>query len=154
MNSCLQKLSAPRYSFSELGLANVSDADFYQKFFNEVEPKLRASHKPAFVYDYPISQASLARPKPEDPRFAERFEVFLAGIELGNCFSELIDPVEQEKRFRKELAERKAAGKTEYPLDKDLIAALKTMPPTAGIAVGVDRLIMLASDVENIADTV
>lgn len=143
----------PRLSIKELGLAEVPDADFYQKFFNEVEPKLRQSCKPAIIYDYPISQASLARPKASDLRFAERFEVFLAGIELGNCFSELIDPIEQQKRFTKELAERKAAGKTEYPMDKDLLKALKTMPPTAGIAVGVDRLVMLAADVENIVDT-
>jgi len=143
----------PRLSIKELGLAEVPDADFYQKFFNEVEPKLRASHKPAIIYDYPISQASLARPKASDPRFAERFEVFLAGIELGNCFSELTDAKEQASRFKLELAERKQAGKTVYPMDKDLITALKTMPPTAGIAVGVDRLIMLASDVENLTET-
>jgi len=144
----------PRISFAELGMAEVPEEEFYKKFFNEVEPYLRASHKPAIVYDYPISQAALARPKPSDPRFAERFEVFLAGIELGNCFSELIDANEQERRFTKELAERKKLGKTEYSLDNDLILALKEgMPPTAGIAVGVDRLIMLAADVENIAET-
>ena len=95
----------------------------------------------------------MARPKASDPRFAERFEVFLAGLELGNCFSELTDAAEQERRFTKELAERKAHGKTEYPLDKNLIEALKTMPPTAGIAVGVDRLIMLAADVASVAET-
>jgi lysyl-tRNA synthetase class 2 len=143
----------PRISVAELGLADVPDEEFYKKFFNEVEPKLRHSHKPAFIYDYPISQAALARPKASDPRFAERFEVFLAGLELGNCFSELTDAAEQERRFTKELAERKAHGKTEYPLDKNLIEALKTMPPTAGIAVGVDRLIMLAADVGSVAET-
>jgi elongation factor P--(R)-beta-lysine ligase len=143
----------PRISFAELGMANTPDEEYYKKFFNEVEPKLKASHKPAFIYDYPISQAALARPKASDPRFAERFEVFLAGLELGNCFSELTDAAEQEKRFTKELAERKSQGKTVYPMDKDLIEALKTMPPTAGIAVGVDRLIMLAADAESVAET-
>jgi lysyl-tRNA synthetase class 2 len=143
----------PRISFAELGMADVPDEEFYKKFFNEVEPKLEASHKPAIVYDYPISQAALARPKAADPRFAERFEVFLAGLELGNCFSELIDANEQERRFTRELSERKSMGKTEYPMDTDLIEALKTMPPTAGIAVGVDRLIMLAADVASVAET-
>ena len=98
--------------YSKKDVLKVSDEDFYQIFFNEIEPALAKSGKPFFIYDYPISQAALARPKKEDPRFAERFEVFVAGIELGNCFSELTDPVEQEKRFRKDLAERKKLGKT------------------------------------------
>jgi lysyl-tRNA synthetase class 2 len=133
---------------------DIKDEDFYQIFFNEVEPKLRASHRPAFVYDYPVSQASLARKKPGDPRFAERWEVFLAGMELGNCFSELTDPIEQEQRFRVELTERKSLGKTEYPMDEDFIDALKAgLPDVAGIAVGVDRLIMLMADVPTIAET-
>jgi lysyl-tRNA synthetase class 2 len=143
----------PRISFAELGMAEIPDEEFYKKFFNEVEPKLRASHKPAIIYDYPISQAALARPKASDPRFAERFEVFLAGLELGNCFSELTNAEEQKRRFTKELAERKRLGKTEYLMDKDLIEALNSMPPTAGIAVGVDRLIMLAADAEDISET-
>ncbi len=151
----------PRISFEEAflryagrKLEKVKDEDFYQLFFNEVEPKLRESHKPVFVYDYPVSQASLARKKRTDPRFAERFEVFLAGLELGNCFSELTDPIEQEARFKKDLEDRTKLGKTLYPMDADLIEALRTgMPETAGIAVGVDRLVMLAADVPTIADT-
>ncbi|HJY98484.1 MAG TPA: EF-P lysine aminoacylase EpmA [Patescibacteria group bacterium] len=132
----------------------VGDEDFYKIFFNEIEPALAEKKKPFFIYDYPVSQASLSRPKKEDPRFAERFEVFLAGIELGNCFSELTDAKEQKRRFEKDLGERKRAGKTVYPIDAELIAALKSgIPPVSGIAVGVDRLVMLAADAENISQT-
>lgn len=132
----------------------VSDDDFYKIFFNDIEPAIAASRKPFFVYDYPISQASLSRPKKEDPRFAERFEVFLAGVELGNCFSELTDADEQKKRFMGDLAERKRMGKTDYPIDEDLIDALRSgLPVVSGIAVGVDRLIMLAADVPDVAST-
>jgi lysyl-tRNA synthetase class 2 len=151
----------PRISFEEAfrkyagkDIKNVKDEDFYQIFFNEIEPKLATSHKPFFVYDYPVSQAALARKKESDPRFAERFEVFLAGSELGNCFSELTDADEQKKRFEKDLLERKTLGKTDYPIDSDLIDALKEgLPPVSGIAVGVDRLIMLAADVSSISET-
>lgn len=145
----------PRITVAEaFGTENIPEEDFYKIFFNEVEPKLRQSHKPAFIYDYPLHQASLAKRKNDNPKVAERFEVFLAGIELGNCFSELIDPAEQEARFKKDLAARAASGKTKYGIDKDLIKALKSgMPEVSGIAVGVDRLVMLASDAENISET-
>ncbi len=127
---------------------------FYQIMFNEIEPEWKKSMRPVIVYDFPASQAALARKKADDPRFAERFEVFLAGLELGNCFSELTDPVEQRSRFEEDLACRKKLGKIEYGIDEEFIAALKSgMPETSGIAVGVDRLIMLAADAENISDT-
>jgi lysyl-tRNA synthetase class 2 len=119
---------------------------------NEIEPKL-GQKGPSILYDYPIAQAALARPA-KDPRFAERFEVFMAGLELGNCFSELTDWREQEARCKADLAERKKLGKTEFPMDTDFIDALKMgMPPTGGIAVGVDRLAALFADVPTIADT-
>lgn len=151
----------PRISVAEVfqkfagkDVSKVSDEDFYKIFFNEIEPELLKSQKPFFIYDYPISQASLSRPKKEDPRFAERFEVFLAGLELGNCFSELIDWKAQKARFEKDLAVRKRLGKTIYPIDMDLIDALKSgLPVVSGIAVGVDRLIMLAADASNIGET-
>src|SRR6185369_885213 len=96
---------------------------YNQLLLNEIEPKLGRT-KPTILYDYPASQAALSQPKKEDPRFAERFEFFLAGLELGNAFSELRDAAEQERRFRLELAERKALGKTPYDLDADYIEAL------------------------------
>lgn len=119
---------------------------------NEIEPKLGKTG-PTIIYDYPIAQAALAR-KAKDPRFAERWEVYLAGLELGNCFSELTDWKEQEARCLADLAERKRLGKTEYPMDTAFIEALKLgMPETGGIAVGVDRLVALFADVPTIADT-
>lgn len=127
---------------------------FYQIFLNEIETKIRDSKKPAIIYDYPLSQASLSRPKESDPRFAERFEVFLAGVELGNCFSELTNAKTQKERFEEDLKARESAGKSIYPIDEDLIDALKSgLPPVSGIAVGVDRLIMLAADAPTVSDT-
>ncbi|MFZ2199459.1 MAG: EF-P lysine aminoacylase EpmA [Microgenomates group bacterium] len=120
---------------------------------NEIEPKL-GQKGPTILYDYPVSQAALSKKKVADPRFAERFEVFMGGMELGNCFSELTDWKEQEARCKADLAERKKLGKTEYPMDSDFIDALKLgMPETGGIAVGVDRLVALFADVPDIADT-
>lgn len=140
--------------FAGKDVLKVSDEDFYKIFFNEIEPRLAESKKPFFIYDYPISQASLSRPKKEDPRFAERFEVFVAGLELGNCFSELTDADEQKMRFESDKKERKRLGKSDYPIDEDLISALRSgLPPVSGIAVGVDRLIMLAADTADISDT-
>jgi elongation factor P--(R)-beta-lysine ligase len=127
---------------------------FYQLLFNEIEPSLKKTNKPYFLYDYPLSQASLSKKKASDPRFAERFEVFLAGVELGNCFSELTDANEQKARFIKDLKERKKGGKIELPIDNELIKALsKGMPEVSGIAVGVDRLIMLTGNFSNISET-
>lgn len=120
---------------------------------NEIESKL-GQDGPTILYDYPVSQAALSKKKASDPRFAERFEVFMAGFELGNCFSELTDWKEQESRCLADLSERKAMGKTEFPMDSDFIEALKLgMPETGGIAVGVDRLVALFADTPDIADT-
>lgn len=125
---------------------------YNQLLLNEIEPKLGQS-KPTILYDYPASQAALSQPKKDDPRFAERFEFFIGGLEIGNAFSELRDADEQEKRFTQELAERKAAGKTPYELDHDYIDALRVgLPPTGGIAVGVDRLVMLMADTADLRD--
>jgi len=138
----------------KVGKQTTWEEVFNQILFNEIEPELNRLHKPYFLYDYPLSQASLSRKKADDPRFAERFEVFLAGIELGNCFSELIDSKEQKSRFQKELSERKKQGKAEYGIDNELIKALSSgMPEVAGIAVGVDRLVMLAGNFDSISDT-
>lgn len=127
---------------------------YNQIFLNEIDPKLSEFTTPVILYDYPASQAALSRRKISDPRLAERFEFYLAGIELGNAFSELIDPQEQEKRLRSDLQFRKEIGKKTYDLDEDFIDALKEgLPPTGGVAVGVDRLIMLLADVPSIHDT-
>ena len=130
------------------------DELFYELFLNEIEPELAKLSRPMIIYDYPLSQAALSKPKADQPQFAERFELYLAGLELGNAFSELTDAQEQESRLKKELVLRQQLGKTAYQLDQDFIAALQSgMPETGGIAVGVDRLVMLFADASDIDQT-
>ena len=126
---------------------------YNQIFLNEIEPNLGLK-APTILYDYPLSQAALSMPKASDPRFAERFEIYLAGIELGNAFSELTDAKEQRKRMQEDLQLRTKLGKYTYDLDEDFLQALEMgMPRTGGIAVGVDRLVMLFADVPTLRDT-
>lgn len=126
---------------------------FHRIFLNEIEPRLGRG-KPTIVYDYPVALAALSQKKKSDPRFAERFEFYIEGLELGDAYSELTDWKEQQARFDEEQRERKRLGKVEHPIDTDFIEALKAgMPKAGGIAVGVDRLIMLYADVSDIADT-
>ncbi len=126
---------------------------FLQIFLNEVEPHLGRG-KPTIIYDYPVTLAALSKKKKSDPRFAERFEFYIEGLELGDAYSELTDWKEQAERFASETKEREQLGKTAHPIDTDFIDALKVgLPSTGGIAVGVDRLIMLFADVTDIADT-
>lgn len=126
---------------------------FHRIFLNEIEPKLGRG-RPTIICEYPTDLAALARTKPGNPRLAERFEFYIEGLELGDAYSELTDWREQLKRFKAESEERKRLGKVKHPIDMDFIEALKAgMPPAGGIAVGVDRLIMLFADVTDIADT-
>jgi lysyl-tRNA synthetase class II len=105
------------------------------------------------LYDYPAEQAALARKKPEDPRLAERFELYIAGIEIANAFSELADPVEQEQRLVDQQQIRINQGRRSWGSDRGLLEALREgIPPTGGIALGVDRLIMLFADTRDIQD--
>jgi lysyl-tRNA synthetase class 2 len=132
---------------------NTWEELYNQIYLNEIEPHLGID-EPTIIYEFPGSMAALARKKPHDPRFAERFEFYIAGLELGDCYGELTDWKEQEMRFQEELKELKRLGKTTYDYDHDFIHALKEgMPKASGIAVGVDRLVMLFANVTNIADT-
>ena len=136
-----------------LGKNDLWEEIFNQIFLNEVEPNLGRG-KPTIIYDYPAALAALSRKKQSDPRFAERFEFYIEGLELGDAYSELTDWKEQYARFKDEQKERTRMGKTAHPIDMDFIEALKIgMPKAGGIAVGVDRLIMLFADVTDIADT-
>jgi lysyl-tRNA synthetase class 2 len=109
-----------------------------------LEPTLGRG-RPSFVHDFPASQAALARVRPGPPPVAERFEVFIEGVELANGFHELSDPVEQRRRFEADLARRRERGLPEPPIDERLLAALAAgLPACAGVALGVDRLVMLA----------
>jgi len=113
-----------------------------------------AQDKPVFLYDYPISLASLSRPKKSDPSVAERFEIYMGGLELANAFSELTDGEEQRARFSKEREYRRQQGKEMYPSPEHFLDALHTMPDSAGIALGVDRLVMIFTDKDTIDDVV
>jgi lysyl-tRNA synthetase class 2 len=124
---------------------------FFKIFLEAVEPRLGVP-KPTLLYDYPARMAALARLKPGSPLWAERFELYAAGMELANAFSELIDPVEQRRRFEEEQRARAARGAPVYPIDEELLRALGRMPPSAGIALGVDRLVMLFCDAGSIQD--
>ena len=95
--------------------------------------------------DYPLSEAALARAKPDDPRFAERFELYACGVELANGFAELTDAAEQRRRFAADMDEKQRIHGERYPLDEDFLAALAEMPEASGVALGLDRLVMLAT---------
>jgi elongation factor P--(R)-beta-lysine ligase len=136
-----------------LGAATAWDDIFYQVFLDRIEPRLAAAG-PTFVFDWPAPLAALARPKPGDPRVVERFELYAGGLELANAFGELTDPIEQRRRFEAEARIRAARGRAVYPLDEALLAALPRMPPTAGIALGFDRLVMLVLGARDIAEVV
>ncbi|MDD3449651.1 MAG: EF-P lysine aminoacylase GenX, partial [Gammaproteobacteria bacterium] len=111
---------------------------------HRVQPALGRG-RPAFLYDFPASQAALARIRPGAPPLAERFEVFVEGVELANGYHELTDSREQAERFRADLALRTAMGLPAVSADERLIAALEAgLPPCAGVALGFDRLVMLA----------
>lgn len=125
---------------------------FYLIFLNEIEPNL-PKDKPVFVCDYPLPQASLSKKKSPDSFYAERFEIFIAGMELGNAFSELVDAKEQSARFKEEHALRQKLKKDNIPIDKDLLLALELgVLPSGGIAIGLERLQMILLDVKDIND--
>jgi elongation factor P--(R)-beta-lysine ligase len=119
----------------------------------EIEPRL-GMNRPVFLYDYPAQCGALARLKPDQPEVAERFELYMGGLELCNGFSELTDRIEQEIRFASEMAQRRKAGKTNGPMPGKFLNALETMPPATGNALGIDRLIMLLADAGNIDEVV
>ena len=128
------------------------DADrFDLDLVDRVEPALANAGAPCVLIDYPVEAAALARRRPGQPEVAERWELYVGGMELANAYSELTDPVEQAARFADCAERRRAAGRTVYPLDEEFLAMLRQgMPPSGGIALGVDRLVMLLADVPDI----
>jgi lysyl-tRNA synthetase class 2 len=123
---------------------------FFRLLLERIEPHLGRA-RPTFLTHWPAAQAALARRDPADPRVAERFELFVCGIELANAFVELTNPAEQRVRFLADRARRHAQYGPDWPLDEDFLAALEHgMPPSAGIALGFDRLAMIASGANRI----
>jgi lysyl-tRNA synthetase class 2 len=120
-------------------------SDVFSRVLSErVEPKL-GFERPVILDEYPRVEAALARASARDPRVAERFEVYVCGVELANGFGELTDPVEQRRRFEHEMAEKERIYGERYPIDEDFLAALTAMPAASGVALGFDRLVMLAT---------
>jgi lysyl-tRNA synthetase class 2 len=125
---------------------------YFRIFLDRIEPKLGID-APTILYDYPISMAALSRPKPGDSRLAERFELYVCGLELANAFSELTDAEEQRARFTADQAKKKLLYGETYPIDEDFLAALEHgLPDCAGIALGFDRLVMLCTGAADIED--
>ena len=127
------------------------DDVFFRLFLERVEPRL-GRDRPAFLIDYPASMAALARLSPQDPSVAERFELYAQGLELANGFSELTDPLEQRRRLEEERELRRARGRPAYPLDEAFLEAVGRMPPSGGVALGLDRVLMLLLGAERIED--
>jgi len=127
----------------------VADDDTWADVFSrvlveKVEPRL-GEGRPTLLYEYPTPEAALARAKPADSRLAERFELYACGVELANAFAELTDPAEQRRRFELEMAEKARVYGERYPIDEDFLASLGGMPQASGAALGLDRLVMLAT---------
>jgi lysyl-tRNA synthetase class 2 len=129
-------------------------ADCFEEILTtEVEPHLGKA-RPTFLTEYPTKLAALARTKPGEPQVAERFELYIDGLELANAFSELTDPHEQRGRFEADEKSRRDAGKAPYPLPEKFLTEMASMPEAAGIALGLDRLIMLLTGTDKIDDVV
>lgn len=130
--------------------SDTYESIFFQIFLNEVEPAFDPK-RPLILYEYPAELGALAKTKDGNPCLAERFELYIGGLEIGNAFSELLDAAEQQKRFLSEQELRKKSGRKVYPLDADLLTALGAIGhPCGGIAVGVDRLVMLFTNQKDI----
>jgi lysyl-tRNA synthetase class 2 len=125
--------------------ADDSWSDIFSRLLSEeVEPNL-GNGRVTVLYDYPVVEAALARVSPRDPRVAERFELYACGVELANGFGELTDPAEQRRRFEADMEAKQRIYGERYPIDEELLQALAMMPPASGVALGLDRLVMLAA---------
>ncbi len=140
--------------YTPYSLAEALRRDLFDEVMvNDIEPHL-GNDGPVFIHDYPASRGALARLKPDDPSVAERFELYIGGVELANAFTELTDPAEQRTRFLREREMRLSLGKTVCPIPEKFLEELAHMPPAAGIALGLDRLIMIFLQAASIDEVV
>lgn len=140
------------------GKVRVAEDDTWSDIFSKilvehVEPHL-GQGRPTVLYEYPAPESALARAKPSDPRVSERFEIYACGVELANGFGELTDAREQRRRFELAMDDKERLYGERYPLDEDFLAALQSMPQASGVALGFDRLVMLASGAQRIDQVV
>jgi lysyl-tRNA synthetase class 2 len=149
--------AALRAACTEAGIRTAADdswSDMFSRVLVErIEPRLGIS-RPTLLDRYPVPEAALARPAPDDPRLAERFELYVCGVELANGFGELTDPAEQRRRFEADMAEKARLYGERYPIDEDFITAIGEMPDASGVALGFDRLVMLAAGAERVRDVI
>ena len=154
-----ESLDELRTLAADAGCTDIADDDgwddiFFKMFLRHVEPRIGRG-RPTILYDYPARMAALSRVKPDDTLVCERFELYAGGLELANAFTELTDPVEQRRRFETDNATRRALGKAELPIDGALLGAMEGgLPDCAGIALGLDRLIMLLTGMQDIRDVI
>ena len=143
-----------RLAAAAAGKVRVADDDTWSDIFSKIlvehiEPHLGRGRL-TVLFDYPAPEAALARTTQHDPRVAERFEVYACGVELANGFGELTDPAQQRARFEIEMAKKARVYGRRYPLDEEFLTALASMPPASGVALGFDRLVMLATGAPNV----
>jgi lysyl-tRNA synthetase class 2 len=140
--------------YSAISMAEALDRGLFDEIMvQDIEPKLGVG-KPTFIYDYPAERRAMARLKQDDRTLAERFELYIGGLEIANAFSELIDAEEQRSHFLQENAKRQASGKPAYPMPEKFLEELGNMRPSAGIALGVDRLVMVFLNAATIDEVV
>lgn len=141
-----------QYCNIDIEKTKINDDKYFEIFLNKIEPNLHKD-RPIFIYNYPSTQAALAKKSEENALFAERFELYMGGLELANAFSELTDEEEQRERLIKEQEQRKDMKKTIFPIDEEFLASLESIRcPAAGIALGIDRLMMLLLDRKSIEE--
>jgi lysyl-tRNA synthetase class 2 len=143
----------PRFSMQEaVGDSSLKGHALVEAFEQKVEPTL---FQPTFIYDFPVEVSPLSKNKESDPAFVERFEIFAAGMEIGNAYTELNDPQEQRRRFEKQHALRAAGDEEAHEMDEDYLRAMSYgMPPTGGEGLGIDRLTMLLTNSKSIRDVI
>lgn len=154
-DACVMAVDEAMNRFAGVGLAELTGPDRLERWSwlmaTEVEPRLEGV---VALVDYPADMASLARLDPDDPTLSRRFEIYVDGVELANGFEELTDPAEQRRRMESERRQRLDAGKPELPFDERFLDALGAVPSCSGVALGLDRLIMLAAGCDDVRDVI